>query len=109
MVAGKRLIVADTHLFWRPELSQLKLFQSMMIMRSIQAVKDVYGDLPLFLALDSNSVPGSKVYRYYRFLFVYVVDLTIGIRISTYKVHTKITTIMKSHYSQTSLPDSSAA
>ena len=69
-VAGERLIVATTHLLWQPALSQAKLFQSIMMMCAIQAVRDAYGGLPLFLTMDSNSQPYSKVYNYYRFLFL---------------------------------------
>lgn len=61
--------MATTHLYWHPALSQLKLYQSMMLMRGIQAVREKYGmDLPLFVTMDSNSQPYSVVYDYYRYL-----------------------------------------
>lgn len=66
---NQKLIVATTHLFWNPNYYQIKLFQSMYLIKAIQLVKEREGEeLPVFITMDSNSLPYSSVYNYYCYL-----------------------------------------
>lgn len=62
----KPVIVATTHLFWNPDYYQIKLYQSMYLLKAIQIIQQQEGsDTPVFITMDSNSLPYSIVYDYY--------------------------------------------
>lgn len=66
----QEIVVATTHLFWNPQYYQIKLYQSMYLLKAIQLVKEKEGkDLPVFVTMDSNSLPYSSVYNYYCSLY----------------------------------------
>ncbi|KAG2315026.1 hypothetical protein Bca52824_018148 [Brassica carinata] len=63
------VIVANTHLYWDPELADVKLAQGKYLLSRLSQFKtlisDEYECTPsLLLAGDFNSVPGDKVYSY---------------------------------------------
>ncbi|KAL0854611.1 hypothetical protein Bca101_059763 [Brassica carinata] len=63
------VIVANTHLYWDPELADVKLAQGKYLLSRLAQFKtlisDEYECTPsLLLAGDFNSVPGDKVYNY---------------------------------------------
>ena len=68
-ITDKKMIVATTHLFWNPNYYQIKLYQSMYLLKAIHLVREREGgDLPVFITMDSNSLPYSSVYNYYCYL-----------------------------------------
>ncbi|KAI4291729.1 CCR4-NOT transcription complex subunit 6 [Pancytospora philotis] len=59
---GALLIVANAHLFWDPEYSDVKLFQTILFIEEIEKIKGKYKDAPTVLLGDFNSLRGSYVY-----------------------------------------------
>ena len=63
---NEKILVATTHLFWNPKYYQIKLYQSMYLLRAIQVTREKEGeDIPVFITMDSNTLPYSVVYNYY--------------------------------------------
>ncbi|KAL8156735.1 hypothetical protein AgCh_001729 [Apium graveolens] len=63
------VIVANTHLYWDPELADVKLAQAKYLLSRLTKFKTLVADKfdrkPfILLSGDFNSVPGDKVYRY---------------------------------------------
>lgn len=58
-------VMANTHLFWDPAHSDVKLVQAHAIRRALQSF-NAEDQLPIFFCGDFNSVPGSLVYNYLR-------------------------------------------
>lgn len=60
------LVVANTHLYWDPELTDVKLFQIDVFMQELEILiqsRRLGADVPLILAGDFNSEPISSVYE----------------------------------------------
>lgn len=60
------IIVANTHLYWDPELADVKLFQIDAFMQELELLIQTRGfpqDIPIILAGDFNSTPDSAVYE----------------------------------------------
>lgn len=60
------VIVANTHLYWDPELADVKLFQVDVFMQELELLITTRGlpqDIPIILAGDFNSTPDSSVYE----------------------------------------------
>ncbi|XP_023645562.1 carbon catabolite repressor protein 4 homolog 4 [Capsella rubella] len=63
------VIVANTHLYWDPELADVKLAQAKYLLSRLAQFKTLISDEfectpSLLLAGDFNSIPGDKVYSY---------------------------------------------
>ncbi|KAJ0112198.1 hypothetical protein Patl1_02586 [Pistacia atlantica] len=63
------VIVANTHLYWDPELTDVKLAQAKYLLSRLDQFKTLVSDRyecapSVFLAGDFNSVPNDKVYQY---------------------------------------------
>ncbi|CAN8303743.1 unnamed protein product [Cochlearia groenlandica] len=63
------VIVANTHLYWDPELADVKLAQAKYLLSRLSQFKTLISDEfectpSLLLAGDFNSIPGDKVYSY---------------------------------------------
>ncbi|CAH8331323.1 unnamed protein product [Eruca vesicaria subsp. sativa] len=63
------VIVANTHLYWDPELADVKLAQAKYLLSRLAQFKTVIADEfectpSILLAGDFNSIPGDKVYEY---------------------------------------------
>ena len=49
-------MVATTHLFWDPNYSQIKVTQSMYLLKAIQILRTCHTPtLPVFITMDSNT------------------------------------------------------
>lgn len=60
------LVVANTHLYWDPEFTDVKLFQTDVFMQELELLvqlRRLGPDVPTILAGDFNSEPGSSVYE----------------------------------------------
>lgn len=58
------LIVANTHLFWDPELTDVKLFQVDAFLQELEMMSQRVGaDTPVIIGGDFNSEPNSSVYE----------------------------------------------
>lgn len=56
------LIVVNVHLYWDPEYTDVKLFQTILLLEEIEKIKARYNN-PLIISLgDFNSLKGSSVY-----------------------------------------------
>ena len=64
-IAKQKLIVADTHLYWDPTYHIVKLYQSMYLLAALKVLRAEIGNLPIFIAMDANSLPHSLIYNYY--------------------------------------------
>ncbi|XP_044466612.1 carbon catabolite repressor protein 4 homolog 4 isoform X2 [Mangifera indica] len=63
------VILANTHLYWDPELADVKLAQAKYLLSRLAQFKTLVSDRhecapSVFLAGDFNSVPNDKVYKY---------------------------------------------
>ena len=62
----KPVLVASTHLFWDPNFPEVKLKQTERLLEETQEFakkySKVHGNLPIIIAGDFNSVPGSEVH-----------------------------------------------
>lgn len=61
-----QIVVANTHLYWDPELADVKLFQMDAFMQELELLIQTRGlpqDVPIILAGDLNSTPDSAVYE----------------------------------------------
>lgn len=60
------ILVANTHLYWDPELTDVKLFQIDAFMQELEMLiqaRQLGSDVPIILAGDFNSEPVSSVYE----------------------------------------------
>lgn len=60
------VIIANTHLYWDPDLADVKLFQVDAFMQELELLIQSRGlpqDIPIILAGDFNSTPESSVYE----------------------------------------------
>jgi len=57
----RRLCVANTHIYWDPEYADIKLWQTWVLCQELSKLVS-QRELPLILAGDFNSEPGSAVY-----------------------------------------------
>lgn len=60
------IIVANTHLYWDPELTDVKLFQVDAFMQELEMLiqtRRLGADVPIIMGGDFNSEPGSSVYE----------------------------------------------
>jgi len=60
---GQRFCVCNTHIFWDPEYSDVKLWQTHMLIKELEKF-NVGRNLPLILCGDFNSMPDSSVYEF---------------------------------------------
>ena len=60
---GNQFIVVNTHIFWDPEYSDVKLFQTILLIEEIEKVKQKYKQAQIILMGDFNSLKGSSVYK----------------------------------------------
>lgn len=59
-------MVATTHLFWDPNYSQIKVTQSMYLLKAIQILRTCRTPtLPVFITMDSNTQPYTYGYNYF--------------------------------------------
>lgn len=58
-----QIIVANAHLFWNPEYPDVKLYQSCIMIKEIQKMKDKYPNAAIIILGDFNSTPESSVYQ----------------------------------------------
>ena len=84
----QRIIVANTHIHWNPEYSDVKLIQTQIFLEELTKIREKYKalqnniDLPMIVCGDFNSTPdsGKKIifcflfyfYFYFYFLFLFL-------------------------------------
>ncbi len=61
---GSRFVVANTHLFWNPDKTQVKLVQAQYLLEQLRAALTVWREDAVLLAGDFNSLPPSGVFEY---------------------------------------------
>jgi len=65
---SRRFVVATTHTYWDPQLSDLKLRQAHMLLQELKRYVDTMGDglnTPVIISGDFNSMPNSAMYELY--------------------------------------------
>lgn len=58
-----KILVVNTHIYWDPEFSDVKLLQAILLIEEIEKFKNRYPATPIVLLGDFNSLVGSDVYR----------------------------------------------
>jgi len=61
-IQPKRICIANTHVYWDPQFTDVKLWQSWILCQEISKLV-LQRHLPLILCGDFNSVPSSAVYK----------------------------------------------
>eukprot|EP00475_Leptophrys_vorax_P005145 TRINITY_DN1309_c0_g1_i1.p1 TRINITY_DN1309_c0_g1~~TRINITY_DN1309_c0_g1_i1.p1 ORF type:complete len:652 (-),score=171.69 TRINITY_DN1309_c0_g1_i1:995-2950(-) len=61
----RRLCIANTHIFWDPEYSDVKLWQTLVLCQELEKLV-LSRNLPLIICGDFNSTPTSAVYQFLR-------------------------------------------
>lgn len=58
--------MVTTHLFWDPHYPQIKVIQSMYLLKAVSLLRERMGaTLPLFITMDSNTMPYTYGYNYF--------------------------------------------
>lgn len=60
---GELYIVVNVHLYWDPEYSDVKLFQTILLLEELEKIRDKYNNAAMLLMGDFNSLKGSSVYE----------------------------------------------
>ncbi|CAG2099944.1 unnamed protein product, partial [Medioppia subpectinata] len=60
---GHTIIVANTHLFWDPQYTDIKLFQSILLLEELEKIRIKHKNASILLMGDFNSLPDSSVYK----------------------------------------------
>jgi len=60
----KMMCIANAHLFWNPQFSDLKLIQAKTVVREIDKIERQFGHMTSLLMGDFNSMPQTRVYHF---------------------------------------------